>query len=370
MVWNLDMIKVLLLGPSYSFKGGVTNYLELLIQNLKKEEVEVKYFTYGVSPKIWKNIFFPFIIVIQFIKLIRILKTYQPDVVHINPSLILGAIIRDFLFLIVVKANGNQVLFFVHGWQEIISSRFEKHGFWGKFFKKRFNKADGIVVLAYQFKEKLVNLGIDPKKIYVSSTMVDSNKYYPNDKEIVRPYKILFCANLKKEKGPYEVLDAVPMVLNKYEDTKFIFIGKGKDLDELKEKTKEKGLEKNVEFTGYISSEDKIKRFKEAHIFAFPTYHGEGFPTVILEAMAAGMSVVTTPIAGLVNAIENGNEGYIIQTMPPEAEEIAEKIMQLIENPELMKKISENNLFEAKEKYDVNVVSKQIGEIYHDIQRG
>ncbi|MFW6129974.1 MAG: glycosyltransferase family 4 protein, partial [Atribacterota bacterium] len=175
--------------------------------------------------------------------------------------------------------------------------------------------------------------------------------------------------NLKKVKGPYEVLDAVPMVLNKYRDTKFIFIGKGKDLDKLKEKAKEERLEKNVEFTGYISLEDKIQRFKDAHIFAFPTYHGEGFPTVILEAMAAGMPVVTTPAAGLVNAIENAREGYIIKTMPPEPKEIAQRIIQLIENPELIKKMSENNLAEAKEKYDVKVVSRQISEIYLDISK-
>jgi glycosyltransferase involved in cell wall biosynthesis len=363
------MIKVLLLGPSFVFKGGVTNYLEHLIKNLREEQIQVKYFAHGKSPNKWKNIIIPLIIMIQLIRLKKILGTYEPTVVHINPSLALGAIIRDFLFLTVLKANGNHVLLFIHGWQEIISNRFGKHGFWGNYFKNRFNKADGIVVLADQFKESLVSLGVDEEKIYVSSTMVDSDKYYEKDKKMVRPYKILFCANLKMEKGPYEVLEAVPIVLNYYDDSKFVFIGEGKDLDRLKKMAKKKGLIKNVDFTGYISLEEKIMRFKEGHIFAFPTYHGEGFPTVILEAMAAGMPVVTTPVAGLKKVIQNDEEGYIIKSMPPEPKEIAEKIIKLIENPKLMKKISQNNIKRAKGEFDAKVVSRQIFDIYHKIQR-
>jgi len=362
------MIKVLLLGPSFILKGGVTNYLDLLIQNLKKEEVQVKYFAHGIIPKIWINIFLPFIVMIQLIKLKKILKTYQPDVVHINPSLVLGAIIRDFLFLTVVKENGNQVLFFIHGWRKIISGRFEKHGFWRKYFKKRFDMADVIVVLTKKFKEHLVNLGVDQNKIYVSSMMVDSNKYHPNSKEFIRPYEILFCANLRREKGPYELLDAVPLVLSKYGDTKFTFVGKGKDLDKLKEIVKEKGLGKNVVFTGYKNGYEKINIYKKAHIFAFPSYT-EGFPNVILEAMAAGCALVFTPVGSLAEAMVDGKNGLIVKAMPPNPEEIAEKIMQLIENPNIMKKMSQNNLVEAKEKYDIKVVSKQIREIYHNIDK-
>ena len=49
--------------------------------------------------------------------------------------------------------------------------------------------------------------------------------------------------------------------------------------------------------------------------------------------------------------------------------EIAKKLIQLIENPGLIKKMGENNLFEAKEKYDVQVVSKQIGKMYQEIMK-
>jgi glycosyltransferase involved in cell wall biosynthesis len=360
------MIKVLLLGPSFVLKGGVTNYLEHLIQNLNKEQIQVKYFAHGISPKAWKNIFLPFIIILQFVKIKKILEEFKPDIVHINPSLIIGAIFRDFLFLTIIKIYGYPVLFFIHGWQENISNKFQ-YIFWKHFFKKRFDKAEAIVVLAKQFKEKLIDLGINADKIYVSSTMVESEKYLPEDKNFSRPYKILFCANMNKEKGPFEILEAAPIVLRKFPNTKFIFVGKGKDLEKLKNKSKEIGIDKNVDFTGYITLEEKIRIFKKSHVFVFPSSHGEGFPTVILEAMAAGLPIVTTAKAGLRDAIENGKQGLVIDSMPPTPREISAKMIQLIKNKKVMKKMSENNLAEVKDKYDVDVVSKQIEEIYQDI---
>ena len=359
-------IKVLLLGRSFKLSGGVTNYLELLTQNLDNQKFQVKHFVQGKSSTKWKNIFLPFIILSQLIKFKRIVKTYNPDIVHINPSLGWTAIIRDFAFLKIAKKKRIPVLFFIHGWEHTLSNKFKENGYWKNYFEKRFALADAIVVLANEFKEELVKLGIPEERIHVSSTMVESEKYCPENKDFSPPFKILFCASMQRKKGPYEVLNAAPLVLEKYPDTKFIFVGEGVELENLKRMSKDLGL-KNILFTGYISPEEKIKNFKNANIFVYPSYYGEGFPTVILEAMAAGMPLVTTPVGGLADALEDGKQGLIIKSMPPNPEEIAEKIIQLIENEELMKKMSENNLREAKEKYDVKIVSGKIEKIYSEL---
>ena len=155
-------------------------------------------------------------------------------------------------------------------------------------------------------------------------------------------------------------------MLRKFQNSKFIFVGNGKDLVKLKQKTKKMNLEKNVVFAGYKIGEEKNEIFKNAHIFAFPSYT-EGFPTVILEAMAAGAALIFTPVGGLVDALVDGKNGYVVKSMPPNPEEISEKMIQLIKNKKVMKKMSENNLAEVKDKYDAEVVSKQIGEIYQGI---
>ncbi len=360
------MTKILILIPNPKLPGGVNIYIRLISKELDGKKFEIKYFVIGTTGLLFKDlIFYPLLILVQIIRLNKILKDFRPDIVHINPSLTYIIIIRDFLFLKIIKKRGYPVLFFIHGWQEKISKKFENIIF-KNYFKKRFEMADAIVVLANQFKDKLLALGVSPHKIYVSSTMVESEKYLPEDKKFSSPYKVLFCAYMIKEKGPYELLNAVPFVLEKYNDTSFIFVGVGKELEKLKRKTKEMGIEKNVIFTGYKTGNEKIEFFKKAHIFVLPSYR-EGFPTVILEAMSAGAVLVYNPVGGLIDTLTDGKNGYKLKSILPDPNEIAEKIIRLMDNQEIMIKMSENNINEAKQKYDTKILIEKIENIYQMI---
>lgn len=361
------LTRILLLGREFHHKGGVTNYVRLLKENLSSV-YDIKHFVQGLKPKYHIDYILPIVYISQLLKFKKVLKEYEPDLVHLNPSMTWVALIRDLAFLKIVKNHGFPVLFFIHGWHIDLNKKNKQNIFLKFFLKKNFEKADGIVVLAKRFKEELVNSGIKKEKIYVSSPMVNSKDYQPGNKRFERPFKVLFCSNMKKEKGPYELLDAISIVLDKYPDTNFIFIGEGKELEKLKNLSKEKHIEKNVEFRGYLTGSDKFRAFGEAHIFILPSY-SEGFPTVVLEAMASGLPLVVTPVGRLDEIIEEGMQGLIINSVPPNPKEISEKIIQLIENPKLMKKISNNNLERAKVEYDVNVISSQITKIYENILR-
>jgi glycosyltransferase involved in cell wall biosynthesis len=196
--------------------------------------------------------------------------------------------------------------------------------------------------------------------------MIDTKKYNIINKKFLEPYNILICSNMIKEKGIFELLDAVPIVIEKLKNSKFVFIGDGKDLKKLKEKTKKMGIEENIVFTGYINGLEKINFFKKAHIFVLPSY-SEGFPTVALEAMASGLPLIITPVGGIADFVKDLKHGFLLKTMPPSSKEIAEKIIKLLENPNLVNKISDFNIIESKEKYDVKLVSQKIVNIYDNL---
>jgi glycosyltransferase involved in cell wall biosynthesis len=359
------MKRILIFSPDINLPGGVNVFIKLLDKYLVQEKFEIKYFFTGAKWSIWKDLFYPLSILVQCLKLKRTLKEFKPELIHLNPSLGLTSIISYFLFLKILKKEGYPALLFIHGWQENLAEKFQ-HKFFKLYFKKRFQMADAIVVLANQFKEKLLDLGINSEKIYVASTMVESASYlYPN-KDFSKPFKILYCGYMKKEKGLYELLNAVPLIIEKYPETSFSIMGDGKELKKLKSKTKEIGIDNNVHFPGYKTGNDKIKIFKQAHIFVFPSY-SEGFPIVILEAMAAGLPLIITPVGGLADAIKDSKNGFVINTKIPNPKEIADKVIKLIENPNLMKIMSENNMNEAKDKYDAKIVTEKIIKIYNNI---
>jgi glycosyltransferase involved in cell wall biosynthesis len=360
----------LYLGPG-SF-GGVYNYTKLLIKYIDKNKFNIHYYSLGKSPNWYSGEDKPTLIkfILYQIKMIifffYFLKKNKIDIAHLNSGLTQISLIREGILSIIAKFIGCKTLFFIHGWKEedyniILKSKFKK-----RIFINFLNKQNGIIVLGEIFKKELVDLGVNKDKIFTSSTMVESDKFI-SEKIVTKPLKILFCANIVKEKGPFELLKSAPVVLNYFPDVKFIFVGNGKDIQKLKILSEELEIKENIEFTGYVDMNKKIKLFKDANIFAFPSYYGEGFPTVILEAMAAGLPVITTSNAGLIGAIEDGREGFLLKTMPSEPEEIAEKIIELIKNPDLLRKISQNNVKTAQKQYDTKVISNQISRIYNQI---
>jgi glycosyltransferase involved in cell wall biosynthesis len=359
------------IGPG-SF-GGVNNYTKLILKYLDKDKTKFHYYSLGKSPNWYsgddKPTLFQFIIHItqRIILFPFFIKNNKIEVAHINSGLTQISLFRESILSFLAKINGCKTLFFIHGWKEKELNKILRNIFKKMLFIYILKKQDGIVVLADQFRKKIIDLGVDGRKIFVTSTMVESDLYRPEKKIFSKPFNVLFCANMVKEKGPFELLESIPMVLKEIPDTNFTFIGNGKDLEVLKSKSLKLGIDKNTIFTGYVNIEKKIKLFKEAHIFAFPTYYGEGFPTVILEAMAAGLPVITTPNAGLKNAIENGKEGFFLSSMPSDSSEIATKIIYLIKNPNTLEEISKNNQLTAQNKYDVRIITNKMIDIYNQI---
>jgi len=359
-------MKVLITSGHLDRKGGIVNYVDQLIRNLKQNDIEVCHFVHGLKPKYHKNWLVPLAWVYQFGKFSIELDSENPDIVHINPSLNRGSIIRDFIFLKISKNKGFPVILFFRGWRWDLFKKIRSHLIFRKKFIKCLEEANQIVVLSKDFKDALVGLGIDDDKIEISSTMVETKKYKPENKNFDRLYNVLFCGNIAKAKGVYELLEVINIVVEKNKNLNFIFMGDGPELENLKKKTKKMGIEKHVTFTGYKKGEEKYDIYKKSHLFVLPSYT-EGFPNVALEAMAAGLPIIATPVGALKYAIKNGKNGWKLESVPPDYEEIADKIIELIDDPDLMKKMSENNIQEAKSKYDVKAVTDDIVKIYREI---
>ena len=123
---------------------------------------------------------------------------------------------------------------------------------------------DRILVLANSYKNELITLGINPKKIIITTTMVESKNFEVQFKKFEPPYTLLFCSRIEESKGIYNLLDAFQLVVKKYPDTKIIFLGEGRKLKKLRSKIYYMNLEKNIQCVGYKSGKEKIDYFKKS----------------------------------------------------------------------------------------------------------
>ena len=149
--------------------------------------------------------------------------------------------------------------------------------------------------------------------------------------------RVLYLSSLMKRKGTLRVIEALPDIIARHPEARMTFTGQWWNEDDRYQAMKfirTKGLTKYVTFTGELSGAEKIQLYKQHDIFVFTPIEPEGLPWVILEAMSAGMPVVTSDQGVISEVVQNDVTGYVIE---PEPQKIAEKICFLLNNPQKAK---------------------------------
>ncbi len=354
-------MKIVVVSRDLRFKGGVVNFARLLMDGLREEGHDVIHFVEGKKPE-GRNILLPFSLISQYYRFSRMLSDEKPDVVHLNPSMGRVPMWRDGILARKARKKGSKVLIFVHGWNEEYFKNSVRKGIFSGFHRKTFDIADGIILSSPRYKRDISELVTkEEDRISWLPTMVETEKYRA-EKSFDGRLNILFCGAMLRDKGVYEILEAFKIIRNEH-DVRMIFMGDGPETERLMEKCGQYGLERDVTFTGFLRDDAKYRVFKDSHIFLFPSYH-EGFPTVIPEAMAAGMVPVMTEVGGLPYLLKDGVHGYFLKNNPPEPEEIAEKAINLIRNRSAMMEISERNVRDAFRLFDYRSVVERILKMY------
>jgi glycosyltransferase involved in cell wall biosynthesis len=216
------------------------------------------------------------------------------------------------------------------------------------------HNADAVLALTEDMRQKMK--GIVDREIFVVPNGINLEQFTDRSPIIVREKgqkNILFVGRLHPVKGVQYLIRAMKRVLEEIPDGMLILVGDGEERGNLEALSVQLGVQKSVQFVGVVPHEKVHSYMQQADVFVLPSL-SEGFPGVILEAMACGLPVVVTRVGGIPDIIENGVNGYIAETKSPD--EIAEKILILLQNDQLKEKISIKNKEKVKEyKWD-NIV--------------
>jgi len=159
-------------------------------------------------------------------------------------------------------------------------------------------------------------------------------------------------------------LKTIPLVIEKHKKVLFVFVGGGGEEEVMLSFCRKEKIQEYVKFTGFLSSKAIIQILNSSDIFVLPS-HSEGFPNVILEAMAAGLPIVSTPVGAIPEIIENGENGLLVK--PKDHSALAEKLIWLIENEQVRKKMGIRNIEKIQMNYDLKIVAKIFDESYQKI---
>lgn len=353
-------LRVLVTAPDPARPGGVGEYLRVLSLYLRDE---VECFTIGSRSDRES-------MSASLIRMIRDSRRFAHalsnggyDVVHLNPSIGMKALVRDGLLLLIAKAHRQKAVVFAHGWDSRCQTLLETY--FSAPFRWVFGKADSFVVLAERFRRDLRSLGY-AGPIFVVSAPLDSELFAAAAHVDPAPLKerptftILFLARVEKEKGIYEALDAYRLVKREHPHACLLVAGDGSALTGAQAYASGAGLT-DITFVGHLSRERKYEAMRSADAYLFPSW-SEGLPLSVLEAMSFGLPIVTTAVGGLRDFFEDGTMGFSAASADPHR--LAGFLSRLISDPPLRARIGAFNRRYARTHFGGSQIAARFESIY------
>ncbi len=232
-----------------------------------------------------------------------------------------------------------------------------------KLFKKYINKLHGLIAVSETPRDTFTPY--IPGDYTIIPNGVDLEKFHPG----VMPFlefrniknKILYLGRLDRRKGLIELLKAMPLIRDELKEALLIVVGKGRLEDDCKKLVAELGLSEMVVFKGYARSEEIPRYYASCDVYCSPALGGESFGIVLLEAMALAKPVVASRIPGYDRVIIDDYNGLFFD--PHKPEDIAQKIIKVLKNEDLRKRLI-NNGKEFVKDYSWFNIAKNIEEFY------
>jgi glycosyltransferase involved in cell wall biosynthesis len=203
------------------------------------------------------------------------------------------------------------------------------------------------------------------KVVITHEHFLDFNRFNIRKSLNKRGNLIGFIGRFIGEKGVLDFLLATMYILKREKDVNFIVCGDGELANWMKDFIRHKKLERYVKLRGWVLHENLPLILNELKLLVLPSYT-EGLPNVVLEAMACGTPVLATPVGAIPDIIKDGETGFLLKSNNPK--HIADKIIELLNKPELLEKVSKNAYNYVRENFSYEKTLQAWQKIIREIE--
>lgn len=236
-----------------------------------------------------------------------------------------------------------------------------------RFFRRLiFRKADAITVIS-NYLARYVKSQNSKIPVSVIPNGVDPDKFTNYESRITNHEKtIITVSRLVPKNGISDLIDAFYILSTRYkiQDTKLLILGDGPLRESLKFKVKSLKLEDIIEFLGKVPHEKIPEFLAMADVFVRPSL-SEGLGTAFLEAMAAGLPIIGTPVGGIPDFLKDGETGLFCRI--GDSKDIADRIKTVLTDDNLRSKLILNGRKLVEEKYTWNKIAYKFRKLYEQL---
>ncbi len=275
-----------------------------------------------------------FYFVRQFFQWAQILRTQRPALAHYAISSGWG-MEKGLVFMAMARRYGARTLAHLHSggfpdhWAGLSEGRRSRAA-------REFAKLDGLVLASDWWRQEIgKHLPLPPEKLFTVNNPVDEQFEKAGlGMPIERDGQLAFGMGvMSRAKGLFDILEAARK-LSGVIPLKIAVAGAEREPNvarDARQFLSEHKLEKTVELRTSISLDEKMESFRKASILLLPSYY-ENFPLVVLEAAAAGMAIISTPVGAVPEFFEDGVSALFVRAGQPD--QIANALKRLYLNPQ------------------------------------
>lgn len=342
--------KVMMVGSAEQSKGGVASAIKII----KKMPCWKEFSCYWLGTQIQSNKITKFYYALK-AYCIALFKIWQFDIIHFHtvPDKIC-LIIQMPVFLLALLGR-KKIIMHIHMGNQLADHTHNSLFIWC------LKHSNLIILLAHiweqKFKEWYPQISTPITTLYNAYEPVEAIDYAQRDNTI------LFAAHLNENKGYSILLKAFKRVYDEFPEWKLVILGDG-EVENAQRLAKELAIGDRTIFTGYILGNEKTRYFQCASIFCFCSYQ-EGFPMVILEAWGYGIPVITTPVGGLPDVIEENKNACTFDF----GDDIMlyHKLKGLISDFQLRERMSMYSIEYVNKFFSMNKINADLNTIYSSL---
>lgn len=278
------------------------------------------------------------------LKFLWLIGTKRPDVVYVPIAQNRLGYLRDCLLLVPCRLLRRRVVVHLHG-SDFRRFCEQSPGWFRWLVRWTLRDVRKAIVLGQQLRGMFDGLVPEQRVSVIANGIprltVDPDCRPRADTDSGRR-QVLYLGTVMQAKGFMDIVRSLPLVLRDVPTTHYVIAGEHCDPEEIREAVafiQGNELQNAVTMAGVVAGQEKMRVLLESDVFAFPPVAPEGQPLVILEAMAAGLPIITTDQGAIRETVLDGVNGFIVPKGNPQA--IAEKIVLLLKDERLRRRMGQ-----------------------------
>jgi glycosyltransferase involved in cell wall biosynthesis len=295
-----------------------------------------------------------------------LLPTLSTEIAKCNPDLIDAnshLFLPSYQAIRTAKRTGRPSVLTVHGvmaQRDAVTNLFQE-AYLRTLALRALADATLVVCLTPWDADSIIRLGCPKEKLRIIPNAVDTELFRPQSHREEKT--ILWAGRMVPEKGIRHLSRVIQLVMEADKTARFIIIGDGRLRRVLKASIAGRDWQHRVFIQGTQSREFVSDLMAKASVFLF-TSTREGFPKVILEALASGTPIVSFDLPGLEGVVENGRDSLLVPLEDDAA--LAKSVLTLANNPELGERLGLNGRKKVLDAYTWERVLDMLSKVYFE----